>query len=69
MSALRDIATLRFSEPVSGRVTRKHHGRRELATALRVVRVHPLVMAAARAAQRPGERIEIVSSSTVRLVH
>lgn len=76
MSVVRDVASVTVSEPVDG--TRHHRRARALRgvtiTAgpvvddVTVARVHPLVMAAARRVQRPGERIVVVDERTVRLV-
>jgi hypothetical protein len=69
MGAVRDVAVLRFSEPVSGADTRRYFGRRLLATPVRAEQVHPDLWQAALAALRPGERLEIVSPTEVRTVY
>jgi hypothetical protein len=66
---VRDIATVVCNTPVSGGRRRKAHVEyRARSSHVEAWRVHPDVMRAARAALRPGERIEIVSPTRVDIV-
>lgn len=71
MPTVRDTADLRFAEPVD--VRRRYRPRQRpnepRATTTRQVTVDPRVMAAAKAALRPGQRIVIEDAGTVRLVN
>lgn len=69
---VRDIATVRVSEPVSG----KRRGRRRVPrTRTHVIEEHsspevaPEVLAAAQAAMKPGQRIVRVSWTEARVVN
>lgn len=65
-----NLTAVTVSSPVDGRVRRRSTGgRRRLATRVESFTVDPRVMAAARAALRPGQRLVIVSADVVRLVN
>lgn len=70
---VRDIATVTVLKPVDGtrkRKTRSDKGKARVKAALHTqITVDPRVMAAAKAAMRPGQRLVIVDSETVRLVN
>jgi hypothetical protein len=69
MSVVRDVASVTVSEPVDGTRHRRARAAEQARRApVTVARVHPLVMAAARRVQRPGERVVVVDERTVRLV-
>lgn len=67
---VRDVAHVTVSRAVDGtrRRRRARGGDASRSSPVTVERVHPLVLAAARRAQRPGERIVVVDVRTVRLV-
>jgi len=66
VTAMREVATVTVSEPVDGRNRRRATGtRRRLATPVVGFTVRPDVMAAAKAALRPGERLVIVGPDRV----
>lgn len=67
MPSVRDMATLIVSDAVSGADTRRYFGRQRSGP-VTVEHVHPLVLATARERLREGERLVIVSPTTVRLV-
>lgn len=68
---VRDTASVTVSTPVSGKRRRRSYPTRVTAqaTTTHYVKVDPQVMAAAKEAIRPGQKIVIVSSTTVRLVN
>jgi hypothetical protein len=71
MPKVRDQATLRLSEPVSGkrRYKRNLPTNQSRASVVEVELVDPALMAAAQAALRPGERLVVVSATEVRTVY
>jgi len=69
MSEVRDIATVRVTDPVRGMRRGRGKGRSPQAVTTRSVRVLPEVMAAAKAAMKPGQRLVIVSATEVRIVN
>ena len=65
MPTVRKQATVMVTEPVDGTPRRRSPvTRRSRATTEARIRVRPDVMAAARAAMRPGERLAIIYSET-----
>lgn len=69
MAPVRKTAKVSVSESVDGLVHRRQYGRRQAPPLDYEVRVHADVMAAARQAMRPGQRLVILDDSTVRLVN
>ena len=73
MSAVREVAAVRFSAPVDGtgaaKPRRSTGSRRRLATPVQGFSVHPAVWRAAQAALRPGERLVIVGPDEVRTTY
>ena len=66
MPTIRDTATVHPIKPVKG--TRRSRGAdHRKRTVTRQLVVNPEVLAAAKAARRPGKRIRIVSATEVRL--
>lgn len=67
---IRDEATVTVREAVYGLPTRRRTGgNRMLASRVQVTQVHPLALAAAQAALRPGERLVFVSETEIRTVY
>lgn len=62
-----DVAVVTVSSPVDGRKPRRRTTRRTANRTEAHVIVRPDVMAAARRARRPGERLVIVSAECVML--
>lgn len=74
MPTIRDTATVRPSEPVDGDARRRSPSRASSSNTRRVTTTRHEVapkalMDAARRAQRPGQRIVVVSATEVRLVN
>lgn len=63
---VRDTAVVRVSQPVNGQPRRRGQDKRARQPAT-VTTALPIVMAAARQAQRPGERLVVVSTTVVEL--
>jgi hypothetical protein len=67
---VRETATVLVSEPVDGtRRRRASHTRRRLAVTTETWTVDPRIMAAAKAALRPGERLVLVAPGEVRTAY
>jgi hypothetical protein len=69
---VRETATVTVKKAVDGTPRRKRRGKgkaRLLSTETHSIKVDPRVMAAARAAMRPGQRLVIVDAECVRLVN
>jgi hypothetical protein len=71
MTVVRDTASVFVSEPVDGSPRRAERAAEQRARSSRVElsRCAPELLAAARAALRPGERLVIVDESTVRTTY
>jgi hypothetical protein len=67
---VRETASLTVSEPVDGtRRRRASHTRRRLAVTTDQWQVDPRILAAAKAALRPGERLVLVAPGEVRTAY
>lgn len=72
MPTIRDAAALRFSEPDKLKRRRRRSASSSIspeAITTHQVTVDPAVMAAALRVKRPGQRVQIVSATEVRLVN
>ena len=69
LPVIRETASVTVSAPVDGTRRRRAGARRVLATTDRSEVVDPRIMAAARAALRPGERLVLVNSGEVRTAY